>query len=495
MQRCFWAWCGCLVCVGWTVAAEPPTKTVVPASAQVAPVPATTRKQWEALLHSPAKLDFGSRKTVKVGEVLDGLHAAHHLSIRFDTATLMAMLGPQSGSSSGGLAGMALETFGPAIAAKPAVRVGTAPAISGITYLPAPLEGSPAPLNPVPLTPSPVSPAPLSPAPHSPAPHSPVVAAPAVESPLPTPRAPSPVPAATPSVPAVPPVATEPVPQRPDPIPVKEPVEPSAPYAPKAAPVGSPSAAAKPEKEGGFPEIRDQLLSVEIDVQHLDLERVSVATILRHALEAAPTTPAEEFGGGPILLTNAMVLDYLIDDDGILITTRMKALTTKETRIYSVKHLADIPPEQLVKTIRQSVRPWSWRSQINDLGEQLKGTPVPGAALTSILKTGAELMGNEVGITVSPAATPSGDAATAKSSSPQDEARQMELVGNAVVNGLVTLAQATVSALEMLHHAEPPTGTIQALGTRLVVTQSQAAHREIAELLKQLSEEENPAGQ
>jgi hypothetical protein len=58
-----------------------------------------------------------------------------------------------------------------------------------------------------------------------------------------------------------------------------------------------------------------------------------------------------------------------------------------------------------------------------------------------------------------------------------------------MVNGLVTFVQATVLGLEMAHHAEPPTGTIQVLGTKLVVTQSQAAHREIADLLKQLAEE------
>ncbi|MBI3866414.1 MAG: hypothetical protein HY290_31425, partial [Planctomycetia bacterium] len=46
----------------------------------------------------------------------------------------------------------------------------------------------------------------------------------------------------------------------------------------------------------------------------------------------------------------------------------------------------------------------------------------------------------------------------------------------------------TLSALEMVDYAEPPTGTIQTLGMKLVITQSQAANREIAELLEQLTE-------
>jgi hypothetical protein len=63
------------------------------------------------------------------------------------------------------------------------------------------------------------------------------------------------------------------------------------------------------------------------------------------------------------------------------------------------------------------------------------------------------------------------------------------MLGNAMVNGLVTFLQATLASLEMFHYAEPPTANIQTLPGRLVITQSQAAHREIAELLKQLAEE------
>jgi hypothetical protein len=220
-------------------------------------------------------------------------------------------------------------------------------------------------------------------------------------------------------------------------------------------------------------------------VQNLDLSRASVATVLRHALDAAPVVGNEDYAGMPILFTNGMLLDYLIEDHGLLITTRMQALTRKETRIYSIKHLSDLAPDEVAKTIRHSIRPWSWRSQINDLGDQLKGSPLPAEMLTSIVKTGVQLAGADFGVSVSPTSVE--DGAAAKKSS-AEEARQMEMLGNAIANGLVTLAQATVSALEMVHYAEPPTGTIQILGTRLVITQSQAAHREIAELLKQLEE-------
>ena len=230
------------------------------------------------------------------------------------------------------------------------------------------------------------------------------------------------------------------------------------------------------------------LLDIEIDVQTSDLSRISIATVIRQALDAVPVPGADHISGMPILLTNAMLLDYLVEDDGLLITSRMKTLTTKETRVYSIKHLRDLPPEQLAKTIRQSIRPWSWRSQINDLGDQLRGTPLPAEPLTSLLKTGIQLVGAENGISVNPIYS-GGAQEEPKRINHVQEAQQMEMLGSALANGLVTLAQSTLLALEMAHYAEPPTGTIQTLGGKLIVTQSQAVHREIAELLKQLTEE------
>jgi hypothetical protein len=61
------------------------------------------------------------------------------------------------------------------------------------------------------------------------------------------------------------------------------------------------------------------------------------------------------------------------------------------------------------------------------------------------------------------------------------------MVGNAIVNGLVAFAHTTLSAIEMFHYAEPPSGTIQTLPGKLIIRQSQAAHREIADLLEQLA--------
>jgi hypothetical protein len=51
-------------------------------------------------------------------------------------------------------------------------------------------------------------------------------------------------------------------------------------------------------------------------------------------------------------------------------------------------------------------------------------------------------------------------------------------------------AQSIVAALEIVHHGDPPTGVIESLPGILIITQSQAAHREIRELLRELGEAE-----
>ena len=192
-------------------------------------------------------------------------------------------------------------------------------------------------------------------------------------------------------------------------------------------------------------------------------------------------------------MTNAALLDYVVENDGLLITTRMKALTYKETRVYSIKQLKDVTPEQLALVIRQSIRPWSWRSRIDELGERLKSSDagVSPRLLGSLVKSGVQLATAETGITVgdTPTADEKPEAKPAAPVSSDNDVKEMQMLGNSVVNGLVTFAHATLTTLEIVHYADPPTGSIQTLPGRLVITQSQAAHREIAELLQQLEEE------
>ena len=234
----------------------------------------------------------------------------------------------------------------------------------------------------------------------------------------------------------------------------------------------------------------DQALKTEVDVRRVDLHNATVATVLRVALEALPVADIDEDTSGlPIRLTDASQFDYLVEDDGVLITTRLKAMTHKETRVYSIKQLKDCSATQLAIVVRQSVRPWSWRSRIDDLGDQLRaGTAhVPAKTLGSVLKAGYQIAADATGVSL--ASDQSEDKSDAKKSGELTESEEAAMLGNAVVNGVVALAHTTLTALEIAHYADPPTGSIQTLPGKLIITQSQAAHREIADLLKQLGDE------
>jgi hypothetical protein len=238
--------------------------------------------------------------------------------------------------------------------------------------------------------------------------------------------------------------------------------------------------------------IVEKFLTLEINIQTMCLKQSNVSTVLRQMLDAMPIV----FGSDvmempfPISFTNACLLDYIVEDDGLLITTRMQALSHKETRVYSVKHLKNLNPEQLAKIVRQSIRPWSWRSQINDLGDQLRGSVhIPSEMVKTIMSTGIQLAAAQSGATVSISGDEPSESPSPSETSKKSEAEELDALGNATVNGLITLAHATVLSLEMVHHADFPTGTIFTLPGKLIVTQSQATHREIADLLKQLSED------
>lgn len=549
MKQCLFALTLCLSFHRLSVADEAPPATAQSAD----PAPAkhvSGRRNLEKLLHAPAGLDFGDRRRVTAKELLHELHVKHGISIRFDVPTFAAMFGVPTAPSAEGPGGSEgypaaylrddVRYFppGPKVASRSEPITGQAAAPGGpyrivfsqegngiavpagaVASVAAPVYAAPvfAPVAaPLAATAPAAGPASALPPVGAPAAAAPAATAPAAAVP-PVTAAPAVVaPAAAGTAPVIRAGSPRAVPAPRDPFSVNPaPAQPAAGPSPDAQPQPAPDAdenpAAPPEVLRGLlkgtdrpalpPGVQgpcgiaieaqpprqslDDLLKAEIDLDTVDVKQVSIATLLRLALDAAPLPSGAEDLGLPIPLTNAMLLDYLVEDDGLAITTRMRALTQKETRVYSIKHLSDLPPEQLARTIRHAVRPWSWRSQIADLGDQLKGTPLPAEALGSLLKTGVQLVGAELGATVTTSDPPAAEKAEKRS----DEALAAAMLGNAMVNGLVTFVEATLSSIEMFHHAEPPTGTIQTLPGKLVIMQSQAAHREIAELLKQLAEE------
>ncbi len=134
--------------------------------------------------------------------------------------------------------------------------------------------------------------------------------------------------------------------------------------------------------------------------------------------------------------------------------------------------------------ICQSVRPWSWRSRIDELGDQFKQSAIeiPAEKLLPLVESEFSFETSKQGIELT--ATSTNNKMTGS-----DDLQQARMLGKALAGGFSAIAQATLNAAEVVHYADPPTGSIRVLGDKLIITQSQAAHREIAELLRQLSEE------
>jgi hypothetical protein len=462
----------------WSPLRATPASVTVPAEIGTAPKGNLQgRKKLEALLQASANLNYDGREKITVKAVLDDLHRQHHLSIRFDKPTLTSLFGGAQTAT------LASET-------EPAPVVNAEqPSFSGALYTADPARRA---------------------------------------TPLFTDATDQKLPAQTTDKPA-------------SEVSTKEPAV-AAETKPVAAGKIEPAAgeivdAAEVTEENSL----EDLLETEVNIERIDLKNVTIATILRLALDALPVAEAmsEEGSGMPIKMTHAANFDYIIEDDGLLITTRLNALTVKETRVYSLRNLKDISPDQLAKVVRQSIRPWSWRSQINDLGDQLKsGLPqqLP-AEITSLMSSGLQFASLASGFSTpaycadgecqplqlsspaiadqpaggsvpasaningAPAAPPHGTLSIEGkiSSDPQimppvtttlqPDAAATTMALSTLVNALEVVAHAAISGLEMMHHADPPTGTIQTLPGKLIITQSQAAHREIADLMKQLEDE------
>lgn len=237
----------------------------------------------------------------------------------------------------------------------------------------------------------------------------------------------------------------------------------------------------------------DELKETPIAVSSLALEGVTVESALAQLLEAlSPQSEGDEMGLGlPVRTTCATDFAYLVVDDGVLITTRLNANMRKETRIYRVPMLPNCPPEKIAKVLTHSVRPWSWRSQVNEMAEQLAAKCTTGNGLATVVGAYTNEVLKSAGVVTPVGATNPvpGAAATPEVNLAEAAAG----LGQFAIHGAATVFQGSVSAIEMIHHADPPTGVIESLPGMLVITQSQAAHREIADFLEQLQEASMPA--
>lgn len=468
MVRFVFAVAACFLAVQNVPAAEPVQKTEPPASV-------IGREPIEELLQSPADLDFGQGATVTAGDLLDMLHKQHHVSIRFDTPTLAAMYGvgtgaektvltaskapqtrlkPEALSADQALANQIREKLSGAQLHHYIIDVKV---MQGTCWLSGSVEDGTDSLTAFKIASDTagikkvvngLAISGAKTAAGKTTAKSTTVLAPFLDGPAP----------------------------------------PEACHSADGLNCGA--------KQIETPQqFFKRAEAATVAIGTVDGRTISFATALRMALDAFPNVSADDSTGLPLAMSDASSLDYLVEDDCILITSRLKALTDKETRVYSIKDLKDVKAQDLSMVICQSIRPWSWRSRIDELGEQLKDgkLSIPPAALAWTAKYGVQLA-DETGIVANVGeSTYTKNAESSKTdekkTSASDDAQEAAMLGNALANGLVTFAQASLTTLEVVHYADPPTGSIRVLPGKLIITQSQAAHREIAKLLKQLGDE------
>jgi hypothetical protein len=264
---------------------------------------------------------------------------------------------------------------------------------------------------------------------------------------------------------------------------------------PKPRPTTAPAA---PEEEDE--ELPHQLLSARpISPSAIALTSASVGEVLQQLLDAAapPITDTGESLGMPLSI-RALTLDYIIEGRAVVITTRLRANAVKETRVYQISNLKGVPPEQVAKVICHSIRPWSWRSQASEIADRLAARlpktsmKLPQISVASQYIPSPILTTSAADGSTPPEAEPTGPPSPLPQQQAELSAEDLANLGQLLTGGALAAVETVVNTFEIVHYGDPPTAVMEVLPGVLVITQSQGAHREIAELLEQLAAARTP---
>jgi hypothetical protein len=448
--------------------------------------PSATRRQTqrrqavERQLDQPLEWDVADKSTVTIEEFIQHVREQHGLAIRWDSATFTAMGG-------GGMLSLGYPRRSPSY-------------VQTSYYPSAPASPCPGGVCPDGMTvPPPLTWAGDLPYAVAQSYAPPLGSAPPVflanAEPVAPATAATPVNAAPPAQPVVESAKPAAVPSAAAPIekPTLLPPSPEATTPQKLEPIPPPQTgqleASPPKAEGSDEELPHLAIArMPISVAALSLNDATIGEVLAQLLDSAmpPIVDGGEMIGLP-LATRAMTLDYLIQGNAIVITTHLRANASKETRVYSTTGIKAVQADDLVRVITHSVRPWSWRTQANEIAERLaarwpKGDTLQLPKINLDLNQGISFASNETTAGAGPVPEPQ---------KPISE-EAVAATGQLLAGGAVAAVQSLVAAAEIIHHGDPPTAVIEVLPGRLVITQSQGAHREIAELLEQLQDENAP---
>jgi len=225
---------------------------------------------------------------------------------------------------------------------------------------------------------------------------------------------------------------------------------------------------------------------------------LTVEDVLRAALEqiATPFDMDEEFMGLPVTYSHAYDWDLLVEGNSISITTRMHVNMHKSVRVYRIPAGLDVDATELSEVVRHAIRPWSWRSEIDELVDRVEIDWPEGAnfEMPDLDGLQVDLSGEGLPITVQESGVE--QYVTAEPNDATDEVEVNPKDGVLAMKGMLSLLKSStgaavhsmISGMQMLHYADPPTATVEVLPGMLVITQSRGAHEQIADLLEQIAE-------
>lgn len=485
-------------------AQAPPTAAVTtpaPAASAAAPSPLSKqrrqrRAKWSEALQTPANLTIDADESITLGGLLERIQKQHGLPVRVDLAHVLPMTA---------MAQMTTVKRTPQRSHKGVVK-----APSAIGVLPFGVYQTYS-AEPVPPVYYPAATPPISAVPYALPAAAPATYAPDHDPSIPSAEPlPAPLQARKPTVEPDDDAAEPPVSAIKAKV-IEEPKATPEGFIPPAEKEDAKSEESEPNNAAdAIQQMLTQMMESPVNPAVINQPEATVEDILRQAFDRS--FPLQAFINAsvgeeiPMLtsFTRATEWDLLIQDDGILLTTRLNANLHKETRVYSIKALeksADLKAEDVARVLTRTVRPWSWKKNFPDHTAATKSAAEPkrtvkSGSKVSIPKIDLSMLSlllsstsplpkhiqlasdDESSITITPSTS---------SENVELTEEQLELLGR-VWDGLF---QGTVSSIQVIYHGEPPTGVIEVLPGMLIISQSQGAHREIADFLEQLSQPEN----
>ncbi len=229
-----------------------------------------------------------------------------------------------------------------------------------------------------------------------------------------------------------------------------------------------------------------------IPTSYLD-DSMTVEQVIRAAISQIGTMldVSGELHGIPSSYTHAWDWDLMVRDETVFITTKLQSNLHKVVRVYKLPKSSGLTTEALAACVKKTIRPWSWRDQIDKVIDIVEFDLPPGFKLPDLSNSNLQVDLSGQGELISVNKEKERENASSESNSsgldPSASWAAMKAMGALFSSGAKAFAHGMLYTTEMLHYADPPTSTIEILPNMLIITQSRGAHREIADLLEQIS--------